>query len=167
MLQILHGLLQVFPARRQAHVTLGSGMKGPGVANLVQGDDQQDAPEFFAGRHIVVAAPRCLKEAAKHRLNDVIGIETSGQIRRAPGLGQRPHAVGVAQVQLGGRRLAAFLKLVDEAAIGCLFGGRLALVAAGLLYQFRGHHRAAASRRSCWHREPVLWRGNLTEFIEN
>ena len=143
VLDIVDGVLETFPTRRQPHVALGSGMKSPRVPNLVQGDDQQDAPQFFAGGHIVVAAPRRLKEAAKHRLHDVIGIETSGQLRRALGLGQRPHAIGIAQVQLRGRLLAALLKLLHKRAIGCLPGRRFPVVAAGLLFQFRGHHRAA------------------------
>ena len=54
------------------------------VADLVQGQDQQQPPDLAAGGHVVRLAADPLEERPEDRLDDVVGVEPAGERRPGP-----------------------------------------------------------------------------------
>ncbi len=132
-LQMIEPEIRPITLCRQAHVALGGGVKGPGVANLVEGDDEQDAPQLLAGRNVVVALAGGLKEAAKNRLHYVVGIHPRRQLGRAARPRQGAYALGIAHIKFGRSVFAARAEAAHQRAVGKLGSRRRGSFDSGLL----------------------------------
>src|SRR5437762_12220543 len=94
-------------------------------ADLVQRDDQEQVPQFFANGCVVHTATDPSKKAPEHRLDDVLVIDATGQVRELSRLHQSQEAIGVAMVKEFGGILIALTEPSHERMIRRLSLGRV------------------------------------------
>jgi hypothetical protein len=96
--------------RGQANVAFAGSVKSFLRANLVQGDHQEQLPQFLPRRHIVIPMTRLAEKAVKHRLDNIVRFQAMGQLSGATCLDQGPQPPGVAKINLGSRVLTTLGK---------------------------------------------------------
>ena len=135
-------------ADRHADVPLGGAMKHALGADLVQGDDQEQAPQFFASGCVVHTATDPSKKAPEHRLDDVFVIDATGQVSELSCLHQSQEAIGVAMVEKIGGILIALTEPPHERMIRRLGLGMVS----GFLIRYP-RERPPTSSQSSIHKE--------------
>jgi hypothetical protein len=146
----------MFTAIGVADVALGGTVIGAPGPNLVQGHDQQQLPQFLAGRNIVQAGAGHAEKAAKNRLHDVVGVQARPQVGAALDLGQGPQPMGIAQINLRGRILITGAKAAQQGPIGDL-------LRQGLLFHLAPPFRS----RKALGRPPTLRKYTSDNFVAN
>src|SRR5262245_3861792 len=101
----------------QAHVALVGTVEHLGGADAVEGNYEEEPPQFLAGGYIVVALADAAEEAPEHRLHNVFRLDAPGQLRRAPRPDEGAQTVNVADIQLGSRVLAAAAEAAEQGAV--------------------------------------------------
>ena len=86
--------------------------------DLVQGNHEKKAPEFFAVWGRVNATLRTAKETAKDRLNDVFHIDASLQFRPRLRPCERQQPLGIPTVQFACRPFTTILNASQQRSIG-------------------------------------------------
>jgi hypothetical protein len=106
--------LRIDPLRRHADRVLvirprfASDVAAPGAmvsaisADFLESDDQQQRPKVAALGHIVKTVSSPFEETAKHRLDDIFGIEPLPQIATGAFLGEGEQTLGVTVIELRG-----------------------------------------------------------------
>ena len=93
-------------------ITLGGVVISPLGAHLVQGDDEKQPPQLALFGDVVAAVLRPAKEAAEHRLHDIVGFDAAGEGLGALLARQAAQPRRIAQVDFRGGVLVALLELL-------------------------------------------------------